>query len=96
MIRITLTAEDAATLGAPEVIEYDGSRPRVKVLRELNKQVGMTLAELGEQLEKRDLLAQSVFVWMALKSLGNPISWEDFDLDIVGTEFDAVDADPKE
>lgn len=96
MIRITLTPDDAVALDVPQVIEYDALRPRVKVLRALDQQVGMTLAELGEKLNSSDLLARSVVVWLALRHMGNPISWEDFDLDILGTDFESVDVDPKE
>lgn len=96
MIRITLNAQDAQALGAPEVIDYDAEKLRMKQVLALNEQVGMTRQELAQGLTAGDDKAKAALVWLALLTLGVKVAWEDLDYDVFGTTIDAVDADPKE
>lgn len=96
MLRITLTAEDATALEAPQVFDYNHLKPRLKELRELNEQCGVTYQQLLERLGQKDDLAVAMLVWMALVRNGVKILWSDFDLDMADTEIVPVTEDPKD
>ncbi|WP_433114297.1 hypothetical protein [Micromonospora sp. CA-246542] len=93
MIRITFTAEDREALGVPEVIEYDNANPRLRDLKRLKAEVGLSWAELGKQLEDSDLLAMAALVWLAANTAdGVSVTWESFDLDLINTSIELVDS----
>lgn len=96
MIRIKLTAEDAQRLGVSESVEYDNDKPRLREIRELKRQAGLTWEQLGQQLATGDLEAAALLVWVALVRQGLSVAWNDFDLELTGTDMKLVDADPKE
>ncbi|MEV2240583.1 hypothetical protein [Micromonospora sp. NPDC049891] len=95
MIRFTLTEEDRAVLDAPEVLEYDPSRPKLKELRELERQCGVTYDALGDGLSSGDMLSLARVVWMALLRAGVTVRWEDLDLDLLGITYEVDEESPK-
>lgn len=94
-VRIKLTEEDRERLGAPEVITYDVERPRLSDVRELHRQCGLLWLEFAQKLDKNDLEAAGMFLWLAVRRAGVKVDWEEFDIDMTGFEVEAEEESPK-
>jgi hypothetical protein len=93
LIRIRFGAKDRDRMGLPEVVEYDPGALMVKHAFKLKDQTGWTLDILDAKLKDEDLgtrlQAQGVFYWFACVSAGYPITWDDFDCDMLATEMES-------
>lgn len=94
MLRIKLNPEDRERLGAPEAMEYNPFTPRLKEVRELKRQCGMTVAQFHRALADYDYEAAGIVAWLALMRHGVNVPWEDFDIDFVGMGVEEVTEDP--
>jgi hypothetical protein len=95
VLRIRLTKSDRARLGGvPEWIEYDVTRPRLGEIRKLKDQVGWPWKQFDEGLNSEDLderlASRAVLWWLAVNRIFE-VSWDDFDVDILGVELEEVD-----
>lgn len=94
LARIALGAEDREAVGAPESMEYDPRNPRLREIRELKRQCGMTFQQLADALDDGDLEAAGVVVWLALLRHGIQVRWDDLDLDFQAMRIEPVEPDP--
>lgn len=94
MIRIKLGAEDRERVGAPEVLQYDPYKPKLREVRELKRQCKLTTKQLYEALAEADVEAAGIVVWLALLRAGVAVAWEDFDLDFDTMVVEEVEEDP--
>lgn len=94
MIRIKLAEDDRVKLELPEWIEYDVNRPRLRDIRRLKAEVGWEWSQVWDGLNHDDidarLATRAVLVWLAVDRL-HPVSWEEFDCDILGVEVEEPD-----
>lgn len=94
MIKIRLSEEDRVALGAPEVLEIDPGRFRLREVR-LLETAGFTVDSLAEGLQDRRLYALAALCWIGLQRAGvQAPPWEDFDLDLSGIEVEVDDPNP--
>lgn len=99
MIRIRFPEPDRGVYGLPEWIDFDWSRPRLRELRELRAQLGMSWQQLVDQAHGDDhdeqVAATGIVYWLAAIRAGAKVSWTDFDVDFLGVDFEQVpDPDP--
>lgn len=97
MLRFILTEPDAKRYGV-EAFDYDPTNPRLKEIRELGRQCGLTWNQLQDRLpsgpkDKRpyDLEAGGIIMWLAAIRSGVNVTWDDFDIDLYGTGVEQVD-----
>lgn len=94
MHHIFIAAEDREALGAPEVLKWE--KPRLKEERELKRQCGISMVEMGRRIAEGDIEALAMLAWLALARAGVSVAWEDLDLDLEGIDIKDPDANPKE
>lgn len=92
MLRITLGAEDRERLGAPEVMEYDPRKPKLREVRELKRQCGLTFLALLDALSGGDdLEIAGIVVWLALLRHDISVTWESLDLDFMSMTISPIE-----
>lgn len=93
MIRIRLAEDDRVKLELPEWIEFDVDRPKLSDIRRLKAQVDWEWSKVWDGLNHVDidvrLATRAVLVWLAVNRI-RPASWDDFDIDILGAEYEEV------
>lgn len=94
-VNIKLAAEDRNRLGAPEVVEYDLDRPRLKEVREVYRQCGLSWNEFVQKVNAGDVEAGGIYVWLAVIRAGVAVAWNDFDIDVMGFEVEVEEESPK-
>lgn len=102
LLRFTLTEADAKRYDVT-FLDFDLGNPRIKEIRELGRQCGLTWNELQDRLPATesdgqapdiDLEAAGIVMWLAALRAGVDVAWNDFDLDLYGTKVERADDDP--
>lgn len=93
MLRIRLTDEDRGRLDVPEWIEFELGLPRLSDIRRLEGAVGWKWTQFEEGLNSTDVdtrLAHRAVLWWLAVNRHTPVTWEDFDIDIVGVDVEEL------
>jgi hypothetical protein len=94
MLRIKFADADRQRYGLPERVEYDITRPTLAEIRKLKAQVDWGWQALDEGVDSDDLdvklASRAVLWWLAINRIIE-VSWDDFDVDILGVELEEVD-----
>lgn len=89
MIKIRLSAEDAESLGVPRELAFSESSFRLKEARQLERETGFTLQALKDGLSGGDINALAALAWFVVVRAGRMISFEDFDIDLMGMDVES-------
>lgn len=95
-MRVQLSEEDREKYGAPEWIEFTLGQWGLKLVDDLEQEVGWTLEDLENGLFRKDKddvsnprpKALAALAWLALRSVKVRIPWDDFDVSALGLKFD--------
>lgn len=90
-MRIQLAEEDRQRYGLPQWLEFDTFQPRLGDLRRLKDAVGWGWTEFETGLNSEDIdtrLAHRAVLWWLAVNRHTQVSWDDFDVDILGVEVE--------
>jgi hypothetical protein len=94
VLKIRFADADRERYSLPGVVEYDVTRPKLGEIRKLKAQLDWSWKQFDAGLNSGDVdvfLAHRAVLWWLAVNRHTEVSWDDFDVDILGVELEEVE-----